>query len=121
LAPLLVAGNPQYTVSTAEYDGLAWLGARPAGRVLSMPGVGLYVPAYSSDTVYVGHYDETFDYQNKTVTAYNLLTGSVDIQKFIHDNNIRYVVWNAELQTAPPPSLGPPDYDTPQIKIWKQY
>jgi hypothetical protein len=121
LAPLLVAGNPQYTVSTAEYDGLAWLGAHPAGRVLSMPGVGLYVPAYSSDTVYVGHYDETFDYQNKTVTVYNVLTGSVDIQKFIQDNNIRYVVWNAELQTAPPPSLGPPDYDTPQIKIWKQY
>jgi hypothetical protein len=121
LAPLLVAGNPQYTVSTAQYDGLAWLGAHPAGRVLSMPGVGLYVPAYSSDSVYVGHYDETFDYQNKTVTAYNVLTGKADIQQFIQDNHIRYVVWNAELQTPPPSVLGPPDYDSAAIKIWKLY
>src|SRR5207237_489538 len=54
LAPLAVAGQPQYVVTTAEYDGLKWLGAEPSGRVLAMPGVGLYIPAYSSDTVYDG-------------------------------------------------------------------
>src|SRR5207248_9325763 len=75
LAPLAVAGQPQYSVSTAEYNGLTWLGSQPAGRVLAMPGVGLYVPAYSPDTVYVGHYDETFDYANKTQVALSLLTG----------------------------------------------
>jgi len=121
LAPLAVAASPQYSVSTAEYDGLHWLGANPAGRVLCMPGVGLYVPAYSSDTVYVGHYDESFDFQNKTRTASNLLTGSADIERFIRDNHIRYVVWNVELQTPPPPVLGPPAYDTPTFKIWKLY
>ena len=121
LAPLAVAGAPQYSVSTAEYDGLNWLGANPTGRVLCMPGVGLYVPAYSSDTVYVGHYDESFDYQNKTVAAYNLLTGGADIRQFIQQNHIRYVVWNAELQTPPPSVLGPPAYDTAAIKIWKMY
>src|SRR5436190_9700209 len=52
LAPLAVAGQSQYTVTTAEYDGLNWLGSQPSGRVLAMPGVGLYLPAYSSDTVY---------------------------------------------------------------------
>ena len=62
LAPIAVAANPEYSATTAEYNGLSWLGTEPAGRVLSMPGVGLYVPAYSPDTVYVGHYDETFDY-----------------------------------------------------------
>jgi hypothetical protein len=118
LAPLVVAGAPQYTVSTAEYDGLNWLGANPAGRVLCMPGVGLYVPAYSADTVYVGHYDESFDFLNKTRTAHNLLTGAADLQQFVQDNHIRYVVWNVELQT-PPPDLGPPAYDTPKFKIWK--
>jgi len=121
LAPLAVAANSQYSVSTAEYDGLNWLGANPTGRVLSMPGVGLYVPAYSSDTVYVGHYDESFGYNGKTQTAYDVLTGKADIQQFIQDNHIRYVVWNAELQTPPPSVLGPPAYDSPSFKIWKLY
>ncbi len=119
LAPLAVAGQPQYTVSTAEYDGLTWLGEQPAGRVLAMPGVGLYVPAYSPDTVYVGHYDETFDYANKTQVALALLTGQADIEQFIQANQIRYVIWTSDLQTPPPSVLGPPSYDTPNFKIWR--
>src|SRR5205814_1017121 len=82
LAPIAVAGQPQYVISAAEFDGLNWLAAQPTGRVLCMPGVGLYVPAYSSDTVYVGHYDETFDYANKTRTAFAVLTGQADIEQF---------------------------------------
>ena len=121
LAPLAVGASPQYTVSTMEYDGLNWLGANPTGRVLCMPGIGLYVPAYSSDTVFVGHYDESFDYVNKTRIAYDVLAGNSDIEKFIQDNHIRYVVWNAELGAPPPPELGPPAYDTATIKIWKIY
>lgn len=121
LAPLAVAAQGQYTVTTAEYNGLNWLGAEPQGRVLSMPGVGLYVPAYSPDTVYVGHYDETFDYLNKTQTALDVLTGKADLQQFIQDNHIRYVVWTADLPTPPPASLGAPAYDTPNFKIWKLY
>ncbi|HEY8863958.1 MAG TPA: hypothetical protein VIO37_07290 [Candidatus Dormibacteraeota bacterium] len=119
LAPLAVAAQPQYTVTTAFYDGLNWLGNEPAGRVLAMPGVGLYVPAYSGDTVYVGHYDETFDYLGKTQTAFEVLTGKGDLGQFIQDNKIRYVVWTADLQTPPPPALGPPAYDTLTFKIWK--
>jgi hypothetical protein len=121
LAPLAVAASPQYSVSRAEFDGLNWLGANPAGRVLCMPAVGLYVPAYSPDTVYVGHYDESFDFVNKTRTAYEVLTGGMELPQFVQDNHIRYVVWNAELQTAPPAILGPPAYDTPTFKIWKLY
>src|SRR5437879_8084412 len=79
LAPLAVATQPQYSVSRAEYDGLVWLGNQPGGTVLSMPGVGLYVPAYSADTVYVGHYDETFHYYTKTQHALDLLTGNADL------------------------------------------
>ena len=121
LAPLAVAGQPQYSVSTAEYNGLTWLGSQPAGRVLAMPGVGLYVPAYSPDTVYVGHYDETFDYANKTEVALSLLTGQADIEQFIQANDIRYVIWTADLQTPPPSALGPPTYDSPNFKIWKVF
>jgi hypothetical protein len=121
LAPLAVAGQPQYNVTTAFYDGLNWLGNEPAGRVLAMPGVGLYVPAYSGDTVYVGHYDETFDYLAKTQTAYDVLTGKADLGQFIQENHIRYVVWTADLQTPLPASLGPPAYDTPAFKIWRVF
>ena len=121
LAPLAVAGQPQYVVTTAEYDGLKWLGAEPSGRVLAMPGVGLYIPAYSSDTVYVGHYDETFDYANKTQTALSVLTGRSDIEQFVKDNQIRYVVWTSDLQSPPPAALGSPAYDTPDFKIWRLF
>lgn len=121
LAPMLVATQPQYVMSQSYYDGLTWLGHQPQGRVLSMPGIGLYVPAYSPDTVYVGHYDETFDYYTKTQTALALLTGQQDITAFDQQNHIRYVIWTADLKTPPPASLGPPAYDTPDFKIWKLY
>jgi len=119
LAPIAVAANPQYSATRAEYDGLTWLGDHPAGRVLAMPGVGLYVPAYSPDTVYVGHYDETFDYVNKTQTALAVLTGKSDLEQFITDNRIRYVVWTSDLPTPPPDILGAAAYDTPNFKIWR--
>jgi hypothetical protein len=121
LAPLAVAAQPQYSVPAAMYDGLNWLGGQPAGRVLCMPGVGLYVPAYSGDTVYVGHYDETFDYVNKTQTALKVLTGQEDIERFTVANDIRYVVWTVDLQAPPPAVLGPPAYDTPAFKIWRLF
>ncbi len=121
LAPLAVATQPQYSVSQAEYDGLNWLGDQPAGRVLSMPGVGLYVPAYSPDTVFVGHYDETFDYVNKTQEALDLLTGKTDIVAFDTANHIRYVIWTVDLPAPPPTVLGPPAYDSPNFKIYRVY
>jgi hypothetical protein len=119
LAPIAVAGQPQYLISANESNGLSWLASQPAGRVLCMPGVGLYVPAYSSDTVYVGHYDETFDYANKTRIAFQVLTGQADIEQFIQNNQIRYVIWTPDLGTPPPAVLGPPAYDTADFKIWE--
>ncbi len=121
LAPLAFATYPQYSVSKAEYDGLAWLGNQSAGTVLCMPGVGLYVPAYSPDTVYVGHYDETFGYFDKTQQAFDLLTGKADLVDFVHVDHIRYVIWTADLPSPPPASLGPPAYETDTFKIYRIY
>jgi hypothetical protein len=126
LAPIAVTlapsnQPPPYWLGQTAYDGLTWLSREPAGRVLVMPGIGLYVPAYSPDTVFVGHYDETFDYLNKTQTALAVLTGKQDIEQFIQDNHIRYVVWTSDLPTPPPSVLGPPGYDTPVFKVWKIY
>ena len=89
--------------------------------VMAFAGVGLYIPAYSSDSVSVGHYDETFDYLNKTQTALAVLTGKEDIEQFLSSNDIRYVVWTVDLQTPPPAVLGPPAYDTPDFKIWRVF
>src|SRR5256712_13200804 len=121
LAPLAFATYPMYSVSQGEYDGLVWLGNQPAGTVLCMPGVGLYVPAYSPDTVYVGHYDETFGYFDKSQHAFDLLTGKGDLADFIHVDHIRYVIWTVDLQSTPPDSLGPPSYDSPNFKIYRVY
>ena len=121
LAPLAVATQPQYSVPSTWLEGLTWLGGQPPGRVLSMPGVGLYVPAYSPDTVYVGHYDETFDYLNKTQEALGLLTGKKDVVAFDSANRIRYVIWTADLPAPPPAVLGPPAYDSPNFKIYRIY
>src|SRR5207245_6548284 len=121
LAPMLVATQPQYVMSRSYYGGLTWLGDEPQGRVLSMPGIGLYVPAYSPDTVYVGHYDETFGYFDKSQHAFDLLTGKGDLADFIHVDHIRYVIWTVDLQSTPPDSLGPPSYDSPNFKIYRVY
>jgi hypothetical protein len=126
LAPIAVtlapsSQPPPYWLSQPAFDGLTWLGHEPAGRVLAMPGIGLYIPAYSPDTVYVGHYDETFDYVNKTQTVLAVLTGKQDIEQFIQANHIRYVVWTSDLPTPPPGALGPPAYDTTVFKVWKIY
>jgi hypothetical protein len=121
LAPLAVAADPQYTISAAEYNGLSWLGAEPTGRVLCMPGIGLYVPAYSSDTVYVGHYDETYNYAAKTQIAANLLTGQADLEQFLQQNDIRYVIWTSDLKSPPPALLGAPSYESPNFKIWRLF
>jgi hypothetical protein len=121
LAPLSVASDPQYFISTAEHQGLDWLGSQPTGRVLCMPGVGLYVPAYSSDTVYVGHYDETYNYSAKTQAAAAVLTGQSDLESFAKNNDIRYVIWTSDLKSPPPAALGPPAYDSPDFKIWRLF
>ena len=121
IAPMLIATQPQYSVPRTWFDGLTWLDTHPTGTVLSMPGVGLFVPAYSPDTVYVGHYDETFDYVAKTQTALDLLTGKADILQFDAANHIRYVIWTADLPTPPPTVLGPPAYDSPDFKIFRIY
>src|SRR5205823_1582869 len=61
VGPLLLAGNPTYSVPTGEYRALQWLSSRPSGLVLTSNRLGLYVPAYTSDSVYVGQYSETFN------------------------------------------------------------
>jgi hypothetical protein len=106
LAPLAFTSAPQYSVTRPEYDALQWLGSQPRGVVLSTSRLGLYVPAYSSDTAYVGQYSETYDYTRKGKEATQVLSGHTPALDFARSHGVRYVLWSDELGPEPPADLG---------------
>lgn len=119
LAPFGLARQPQYSLPRPTYDALQWLGTQPAGIVLSSDRVGLYVPAYTPDTVYAGQYSETYQYFGKAVRAYRLLTGrDQDLQEFIAANHVRYVLWTDEFGGSPPSALGAPAFYEPGAEVF---
>jgi hypothetical protein len=120
LAPMLFATNPSYSLSTDELGALRWLDANPRGTVLSMGHFGLYVPAYSSDSAYVGQYSETYLYFEKQREAYAVLTGQQDAAAFARDHDIGYLVWTADVGGGAPVGVGAPVYDTPNAKIYRR-
>ena len=119
LAPIANAADPQYALSTSQYSALAWLDSRPPGVVLSSPQLGLYVPAYTPDTVYVGHYDETFDYQDKAQAALDAFSGGTDLAAFASANGIRYVLWTRGFGSETPPTgLGTPAFSADGVAVF---
>jgi hypothetical protein len=118
LAPLGVARSTEYSMPQSDYDAMAWLASRPAGVVLSSAGMGLYVPAYTPDTVYVGQYSETYNYAEKARRAERLLTGQDDLGAFVAANHVRYVLWTDDFGGQPPASLGPPAFYEPGAAVF---
>ena len=119
LAPIANATDRQYALTTSQYSALAWLGSQPRGLVLSSPQMGLYVPAYTSDTVYVGHYDETFNYYGKAQQAFDAFSGRSDLRAFAAENGIRYVLWTRGFGSDTPPSaLGPPAFSAEGVAVF---
>ena len=118
LAPMLLPTQPQYTLSDDEVGALTWLRGHPPGVVLSTSHIGLYVPAYSSDTAYAGQYSETFDIRAKEADAERLLGGSGDTGAFARQHGIRYVLWTADAGPGLPQGLGAALYDTPKAKVY---
>lgn len=111
LAPIGSQAAAQYSISQPEYAALGWLAEQPSGDVLSSARMGLYVPAYSADSVYVGQYSETYNYFSKASEAKSLLTGQQDAGQFAQSNHIRYVLWSDEFgSTSLPAGLGEPAY-----------
>jgi hypothetical protein len=122
LGPALVATNPVYSIPTGDYQALQWLSPRPAGVVLTSDRLGLYVPAYTSDTTYTGQYSETFDWQAKVQEANDLIHGRSDLAGFITLHHVRYVVWStADTSVAPPSFLGAPAFTAPGVEVFQLY
>lgn len=110
--------SPQYSISRAEYDSLMWLQSHRAGVVLSSARLGTYVPAYTDDTAYVGHYSETFQYGRKSEEAGALLAGRGDLSAFIRANGVSYVLWSSADSQSPPSGLGSPAFDEPGAEVF---
>ena len=121
LAPFAFARAPIYSVSSDEYSALNWLGTQPAGVVLSSERLGLYVPAYSSNTAYVGQYSETWHWREKGAEARDVLTGKASAQDFTGRHGIRYLLWSPDYGAMPPPELASatPAFDRPGAKIYR--
>jgi hypothetical protein len=92
---------PEIYLSADQVQAMQWLSTHhgPADRVLSSPGDGLYIPAWSGVPVYLGHYSETLDYFGKIRTADAMLqatTPVVQLQSFFHDNGITLLYWGPQ-------------------------
>ena len=92
---------PEIYLSADQVQAMTWLSTHhhPADRVLSSPGDGLYIPAWSGVPVYVGHYSETLDYFGKIRTASAMLQASTppaQLQSFFHDNGITLLYWGPQ-------------------------
>jgi len=117
-APILFATAPQYSLTTDEVGALTWLDTHPRGTVLSTGHFGLYVPAYSSDSAYVGQYSETYNYFAKQKEAFAILSGAAPSVQLKDGAHIDYLVWTADVGSGKP-ALGELVYDTPNAKIYR--
>jgi len=118
-APLLYAHAAEYSLSSGEYRGLTWLSAQAPGAVLSTARMGLYIPAYSADSVYVGQYSETYNYEAKGRLAERALSGRTSAAALARSAHLNYVFWSAESGATPPTDLGVPAFRAPGVRIWR--
>ncbi|TMD52598.1 MAG: hypothetical protein E6I85_10150 [Chloroflexi bacterium] len=122
LGPPLVISNPAYSVPNGDYAALQWLSPQPPGVVLTSDRLGLFVPAYTSDTTYVGQYSETYNWRVKTVEVNGLLHGQGDLQGFLVEHHVRYLVWSTEdTNVVPPSSLGTPAFTAKGVEVFQLY
>ncbi|MGH7903408.1 MAG: hypothetical protein ACREPA_04675 [Candidatus Dormibacteraceae bacterium] len=121
LAPLRLSDQPQYSLARPQFQAMTWLARQPAGVVLSSPSIGLLLPAYTPDTVYVGQYSETYHYFQKGPLAYRLLTGRQAVAPFVASNHVRYVFWTDEFGGLPPSGLGAPAYTGSGVRVYRMY
>jgi len=94
-------------LSSDELDAIAWL-ERQAHRedvVLSLPMIGVYIPALAGNRVYVGHWGETARFTGKfreVLRIFSQNTGDSARQDFLDQNRIAYLFWYNEMSQILP-------------------
>ena len=89
--------NPlEFYLPLADREAMKWMMEHhnEDAPVLSSHKSGLYIPAYTGNRVYVGHWSETLDFEKKTRNANEILfaPGREEQKKaFLKHNGIRYI------------------------------
>jgi hypothetical protein len=84
-----------------SWRAMQWLSShhQQSDRVLSSPGAGQLLPAWSGVPVYVGHYSETLDYFQKIRNVDAVLkpgAPEATVRAFLHDNGITLIYWGPD-------------------------
>jgi hypothetical protein len=92
-------------IDGGRWHALSWLSAHhsAADRVLCGPSAGLYIPAWSGASVYLGHYSETLNYFEKIKQVDAKLRADVpasQVQSFFTDNGITLLYWGPDERSA---------------------
>lgn len=90
------AGFPYY-MSESELAGMRWLAQHTdrSAVVLSAPDYGNIVPRFSGNTVFIGHWAQTVDFDRKAQEAHAFYTGTIqatDRAAFLTRERIAYVI-----------------------------
>jgi hypothetical protein len=98
-----------HRIRQAGFQVLDALAALPAGNVLAPADLGNYVPAYTNDRVYVGHWFLTPGYAQRAQEAAGAVGGAMTAEQLatlIDGQRIRYVVAPAQVAPALAAALG---------------
>jgi len=82
-------GNDPYAVNNyiypKEHEALLWLkdNSEPGSIVISTYNIGNYIPSYMNQRVYLGHWAQTIDFEQKTIDIENYFKGinNITLQK----------------------------------------
>ena len=90
------AGHPDTVVSYAELAAVKWLTehSRPEDTILASYELGGIIAARSGRRVFMGHWAETINVQQKRAAAARFYSSADDIerQNLLRDHGIRYVI-----------------------------
>jgi hypothetical protein len=105
---------PPLYLRTDVVSAMKWLGknADPNDAVLCMPLEGSYVPGMAGNTVFIGHWAETLNYQEKLALAlwfFSLQPQPFDRREFMARNGLDYILYTANEVAAGPfnPAVSP--------------
>jgi len=90
-----------YYIGINDKKAMIWLETKtsPDDAVFSTVKTGNYIPAISGNTVFLGHWDFTFDYEEKIKFAHFFYLGLIpedSIKKIFHQHNIKYIFFGGE-------------------------
>lgn len=105
-------GGFPYYMSDEELAGMRWLSGNTdrSAVILSAPDYGSIVPRFSGNTVFIGHWAQTVDFDRKATLVNEFYTSTMDRQQhdlFLADNRIAYVIYGpVERNNWPDARLG---------------